>query len=106
MGFEIHAFFTTGQRVVLFERLFPAFDQPIKFYGTAYVRSNTKTELARCRKGARTVEPAGWTGAPRCREQATLADLDPGSHCQNPHRICDQNPRQADALATWDDTTF
>ena len=44
-GFEIHPFTYHGQRVVLFE-IHPAFDQPVKFYGTAYIRDgSSKTEL-------------------------------------------------------------
>ncbi|MBU0507452.1 ATP-binding protein, partial [bacterium] len=47
VGFEIYPFDYRGMRVVLFE-IHPAFDRPVKFYGTAYVRDgSSKTELAR-----------------------------------------------------------
>ena len=47
VGFEIHPFTYQGERVVLFEVL-PAFDRPVEFYGTAYVRDGTsKTELSK-----------------------------------------------------------
>jgi ATP-dependent DNA helicase RecG len=42
LPFEYH-----GKRVVLFD-VRPAFDRPVKFYGTAYVRDGSaKTELSR-----------------------------------------------------------
>lgn len=45
VGFEIYPFTYRSQRVVLFE-VHPAFDRPVKFYGTAFVRDGTsKTEL-------------------------------------------------------------
>jgi len=47
VGFEIHVFNYHGKRVVLFE-VHPAFDRPVKFSGTEYIRDgSSKTELAR-----------------------------------------------------------
>jgi ATP-dependent DNA helicase RecG len=55
VGFEIHAFIYQGERVVLFE-VHPAFDRPVEFKGTAYVRDGTsKTELSKYPEKARTI---------------------------------------------------
>ena len=79
VGFEIHAFSHHGQRVVLFE-VFPAFDRPIKFYGTAYVRNGTsKTELARYPEKERALWNRRLDWSAQVCEQATLADLDPAA---------------------------
>jgi len=106
VGFEIHAFSHHGQRVVLFE-VFPAFDRPIKFYGTAYVRNGTsKTELARYPEKERALWNRRLDWSAQVCEQATLADLDPTAIAKARTEFATKNPRQADALATWDDTTF
>ena len=106
VGFEIHAFSHHGQRVVLFE-VFPAFDRPIKFYGTAYVRNGTsKTELARYPEKERALWNRRLDWSAQVCEQAMLADLDPAAIAKARTEFATKNPRQADALATWDDTTF
>src|SRR3990172_4869811 len=47
VGFESHVFECENKRVVLFE-INPAFGQPVKFYGTAYIRiGSSRTALAK-----------------------------------------------------------
>ncbi|MFA6921799.1 MAG: ATP-binding protein [Gallionella sp.] len=78
-GFEIHPFTYRAQRVVLFE-IHPAFDQPAKFYGTAYIRDgSSKTELARYPEKQRQIWQRRVDWSAQICERATLSDLDPAA---------------------------
>lgn len=106
VGFEIWPFSYQGLRVVLFE-VHPAFDRPVQFYGTAYVRDgSSKTELSRYPEKERAIwnRRVDWT-AQVC-EQASLDDLDPDALAKARREFAVKFPRQAADVAAWDDATF
>lgn len=106
VGFEIHAFIHHGKRVVLFE-VHPAFDRPVKFYGTAYVRDGTsKTELAKYPEKERAIWNRRVDWSAQVCEQATLDDLAPEAIAKARQEYATKFPRQAGELAGWDDATF
>lgn len=106
VGFEIHAFTHHGQRVVLFE-VHPAFDRPVKFYGTAYVRDGTsKTELAKYPEKERAIWNRRVDWSAQVCEQATLDDLAPEAIAKARQEYATKFPGQAKELAGWDDPTF
>lgn len=97
---------THGQRVVLFE-VHPAFDRPVKFYGTAYVRDGTsKTELAKYPEKERAIWNRRVDWSAQVCEQATLDDLEPEAIAKARREYATKFPRQAEELAGWDDATF
>ena len=106
VGFEIHPFIYHGERVVPFE-VHPAFDRPVKFYGTAYIRDgSSKTELSRYPEKERQIwqRRVDWT-AQIC-DRATLADLEPEAlvKARKEHRT--KFPARSEEVAAWDDATF
>lgn len=106
VGFEIYPFSYHGQRVVLFE-VHPAFDRPVKFYGTAYVRDGTsKTELAKYPEKERAIWNRRVDWSAQVCEQATLDDLEPEAIAKARREYVTKFPRQSDDLAQWDDATF
>lgn len=106
VGFEIHAFISHGRRVVLFE-VHPAFDRPVKFYGTAYVRDGTsKTELAKYPEKERAIWNRRVDWSAQVCEQATLDDLAPEALAKARQEYATKFPGQAGELAGWDDATF
>ena len=106
VGFEIHAFVYHGKRVVLFE-VHPAFDRPVKFYGTAYVRDGTsKTELAKYPEKERAIWNRHVDWSAQVCEQATLDDLAPEAIAKARQEYATKFPRRAGELAGWDDATF
>jgi len=106
VGFEIHAFTYQGARVVLFE-VHPAFDRPVEFYGTAYVRDGTsKTELSKYPEKARTIWNRRVDWSAQVCEQASLDDLEPEAIVKARREFAAKSPAQAAAVAGWDDSTF
>ena len=106
IGFEIHRFDYHGQRVVLFE-VHPAFDRPVKFYGTAYVRDGTsKTELVKYPEKERAIWNRRVDWSAQVCEQATLDDLEPDAIAKARREFVTKFPRQAEELEGWDDATF
>lgn len=106
VGFEIHPFTYQGERVVLFEVL-PAFDRPVEFYGTAYVRDGTsKTELSKYPEKARTIWNRRVDWSAQVCEQASLNDLEPQAIAKARREFATKFPAQAAAAAGWDDATF
>lgn len=106
VGFEIHAFDYRGARVVLFE-IHPAFDRPVEFYGTAYVRDgSSKTELKNYPEKQRAIWHRRIDWSAQVSEQATLADLDPEAIAKARREFITKFPRQAADVAGWDDGTF
>ena len=106
VGFEIHPFTYQGERVVLFE-VHPAFDRPVEFYGTAYVRDGTsKTELSKYPEKARTIWNRRVDWSAQVCEQASLNDLEPQAIAKARHEFATKFPAQAAAAAGWDDATF
>lgn len=106
VGFEIHAFIYQGERVVLFE-VHPAFDRPVEFYGTAYVRDGTsKTELSKYPEKARTIWNRRVDWSAQVCEQASLNDLEPQAIAKARREFATKFPAQAAAAEGWDDATF
>lgn len=106
VGFEIHPFTYQGERVVLFE-VHPAFDRPVEFYGTAYVRDGTsKTELSKYPEKARTIWNRRVDWSAQVCEQASLNDLEPQAIAKARREFATKFPAQAAAAAGWDDATF
>ena len=106
VGFEIHPFTYHGARVVLFE-VHPAFDRPVKFYGTAYIRDGTsKTELSKYPEKERVIWNRRVDWSAQVCEQATLDDLDPQALEKARREFTAKFPAKAEALAAWDDATF
>jgi ATP-dependent DNA helicase RecG len=106
VGFEIHPFTYQGELVVLFEVL-PAFDRPVEFYGTAYVRDGTsKTELSKYPEKARTIWNRRVDWSAQVCEQASLNDLEPQAIVKARREFATKFPAQAAAAAGWDDATF
>lgn len=105
-GFEIHPFTYHGQRVVLFE-IHPAFDQPVKFYGTAYIRDgSSKTELTRYPEKQRQIWQRRVDWSAQVCERATLRDLDPAAIIKARTEYKTKFPAKAAEVDGWDDATF
>lgn len=106
VGFEVWPFVYRGLRVVLFE-VHPAYDRPVQFYGTAYVRDGTsKTELSRYPEKERAIWHRRLDWSAQICEQATLDDLDPDAIAKARREFATKFPRQAVDAAAWDDATF
>ncbi len=106
VGFEIHPFTYECARVVLCE-VHPAFDRPVAFYGTAYVRDGTsKTELKKYPEKERAIWQRRVDWSAQVCEQATLDDLDPDALIKARREYTTKFPQQAADVAGWDDATF
>jgi ATP-dependent DNA helicase RecG len=106
VGFEIHPFDYHGKRVVLFE-IHPAFDRPVKFYGTAFVRDgSSKTELSRYPEKERRIWQQRTDWSAQVCARATLVDLDPEAIAKARHEYKIKFPAKAAEVDGWDDTTF
>ena len=106
VGFETHIFDHPNGRVVLFE-IGGAWDRPVCFYGTAYIRvGSSRTTLAKHPDKERSLwsRRTDWT-AELC-ERATLDDLDPDAINKAREQFKIKHPKKVDEVATWDDLTF
>lgn len=105
-GFEVHVVEHPGGRVVLFE-IGPARDQPIAFYGTAYVRVGaSKTELRNHPEKARALWTRGSDWSAEVCAAASPEDLDPAAVATAREQFVVKHPGQASEVAGWDDRTF
>lgn len=105
-GFEPRVVEHPDGRVVVFE-VGPARDQPVSFYGTAYVRVGaSKTELGRYPEKARAIWTRGSDWSADVCERAGLDDLDPEALVKAREQFRVKHPAQAEEVETWDDTTF
>jgi ATP-dependent DNA helicase RecG len=105
-GFNIHIIEHPDGRVVLFE-VGPARDQPVKFYGKAFIREgSSKTELGKYPEKERALWTRGrdWTG--EVCENATLDDLDPEAVAKVREQFVIKHPGQVSVVGGWDDLTF
>lgn len=106
VGFETYPFVYHEQRVVLFD-IHAAFDRPVKFYGTAYVRvGSSKTELAKHPEKERMIwqRRVDWT-AQVC-ERASPADLNPSAVRKARQEFIAKFPARKGDVEGWDDATF
>ena len=105
-GFETHIVEHPCGRVVLFE-VVPARDQPVSFYGTAFIRIGTsKTALTKHPEKARALWTRGRDWSSEVCEAATLADLEPEALAKAREQFAVKHPGQAGAMTSWDDLTF
>ncbi len=106
IGFDITIVHHPDGRLILFT-VTAAWDRPIRFYGTAYIRvGSSKTELAKHPQ----LERAIWTirtdwSAQIC-ETATIEDLDPEAVLRAKREYISKYPKKAEDVASWDDKTF
>lgn len=111
VGFEIYPFDYRGMRVVIFE-IHPAFDRPVKFYGTAYIRDgSSKTELARYPEKERQIWQRRLDWSAQICERVRLSDLDPTAIAKARREFKakippDKIPAAALEVDGWDDVTF
>ncbi|MBI2354302.1 MAG: putative DNA binding domain-containing protein [Deltaproteobacteria bacterium] len=106
VGFEIHPFDYRGKRVVLFE-IHPAFDRPVKFYGTAFIRDgSSKTELAKYPEKERRIWQLRIDWSAQICAQATLTDLDEAAIAKARHEYKTKFPAKIAEVDAWDDATF
>lgn len=106
VGFEVHVLAHPKGRVVFFE-IGPAWDRPVRFYGTPFIRVGTsKTELHKHPEKERALwsRRTDWTG--QVCEGATLADLDPAALVKAREQFLIKHPQQAAEVAGWDDATL
>lgn len=105
-GVEIHIFEYQGKRVTMFE-VHPAHDQPVKFYGTAYIRDgSSKTELEKYPDKVRQIWHRRIDWSAQICEQATIADLDPAAIAKARHEYKTKFPAKMAEVDGWDDPTF
>jgi ATP-dependent DNA helicase RecG len=106
VGFEVHVLAHPKGRVVFFE-VGPAWDRPVRFYGTAFIRVGTsKTELHKHPEKERAIwsRRTDWSGLV-C-EGATLADIDPAALVKAREQFRIKHPKQASEVGGWDDAAF
>ncbi|OGQ96832.1 MAG: hypothetical protein A2521_04870 [Deltaproteobacteria bacterium RIFOXYD12_FULL_57_12] len=105
-GYEIHPFVYQGKRVVLFE-IQPAYDRPVKFDGTAYIRDgSSKTELSRYPEKERQIWNRRLDWSAEVCARATLDDLDPAAIAKAREEYKTKFPAKAAEADGWDDIVF
>lgn len=106
VGFDHFRTSVSGKPVVLFT-INPAFDRPVKFSGTAYIRvGSNKTALSNHPEKERIIwsRRGDWTG--QICEQATIDNLDPEAIAKARLEYKMKYPDKTNDLEDWDDTTF
>lgn len=106
VGFEAFIVDHPKGRVVFFE-INAAWDRPVNFYGTAYIRVGTsKTEL----RNHQAKEAAIWNSrsdwSAQISERATLTDLDPEAILKAREQFKIKYPAQELLINEWNDATF
>lgn len=95
-----------GGRVVVFE-IGKAPDQPVEFYGKAYIRVNSsKTLLANHPAKSRALWHLNRDWSAETVPNATLEDLDPEAIAKAREEYTEKNRHRGIEIATWDDSTF
>lgn len=106
VGFEIHIITYPQGRVVLFD-ISPAWDRPISFYGTTYIRvGSSKTELAKYPEKERAIWTRRTDWSAQICERATMADLDSEALQKAREQFKIKHPKQSTQLDAWDDVIF
>lgn len=106
VGFEVYILAHPKGRVVFFE-VGPAWDRPVRFYGTAFIRVGTsKTELHKHPEKERAIwtRRTDWSG--QVCEGATQADLDADALLKTREQFRIKHPKQVAELDCWDDAAF
>jgi ATP-dependent DNA helicase RecG len=105
-GFEWYPFQMDENRLVLFE-VYPALNQPVKFFGTAYIRvGSSKTELSKHPEKERAIWQCRTDWSAQVCEQAVPSDLDPEaiSKARQEYRI--KFPAKEAESEGWEDAIF
>lgn len=106
VGFELHVFEYGDKRVVLFE-INPAFGQPVKFYGTAYIRiGSSRTALAKYPEKERQIWQQRTDWSTQICDSAGLTDLDEAAIVKARLEYKTKFPAKAAEVDAWDDATF
>ena len=106
VGFEVHGVDHPRGRIVLFE-IGPAWDRPVRFYGTAYIRvGSSKTELTRYPEKERAIWTRRTDWSAHLCERAISGDLDPDAITWARGQFKIKHPAQAAQVDAWDDATF
>jgi len=106
VGFEVDVVEHPDGRVAVFE-VRPAWNRPVRFYGTAYIRVGaSKTELGKHPEKERAIWTRGrdWSG--EVCEAATQADLDPEALVKAREQFVVKHSGQVSVVVGWDDPTF
>ncbi len=105
-GIETHVVGHPDGRVVLFE-VGPANGEPVRFYGTAYIRvGSSKTMLHNHPEKERAIWTRGSDWSAEVCSAASLDDLDPEAIATARNQFIVKHPAQAKEVAAWDDRTF
>jgi ATP-dependent DNA helicase RecG len=105
-GFEYYELLVEGKRIIIYE-IFPAKEQPVKFYGKAYVRvGSAKTELGKHPEKERIIwlRQIDWS-AQVC-ERASLSDLDVDALKKARQEYKAKFPAKIKDIDSWNDLTF
>ncbi len=106
VGFEPFIVKHPKGQVVLFE-INAAWDRPVNFYGTAYIRVGTsKTELRNHPEKERAIWNRRSDWSAQISERATLAELDTEAILKAREQFKIKHPLQAGEINDWDDATF
>lgn len=106
VGFDTHVIETNTGRVVLFA-VGSAIDQPVRFYGAAWVRiGSNKTRLENHPELARRIWSSRIDWSDRICDAAALEDLDPRAIVKARQEYGKKFPAQGQDIHTWDDETF
>lgn len=106
VGFEVHPFMHQGRKVVLFD-IRAAFDRPVKFYGTGFVRvGSSKTELAKYPEKERMIWQRRVDWSAQVCERASFTDLNPDAVKKARQEFAAKFPSKQGDINGWDDATF
>lgn len=106
VGFEVYPFIYHGRPVVLFD-INAAFDSPVAFYGTAYIRvGSSKTLLSKHPDKERRIWQRRMDWSAQICERASLDDLDPVALSKARQEYVAKYPGKDADVAAWDDLTF
>jgi len=106
VGFEVYPFIYRGRHVVLFD-INAAFDRPVAFYGTAYIRvGSSKTLLSKHPDKERRIWQGRLDWSAQIFERASLDDLDLDALSKARKEYVSKYPGKEADVAAWDDLTF
>ncbi|EFK06125.1 divergent AAA domain protein [delta proteobacterium NaphS2] len=106
VGFHVYPFHYRDRPVVLFD-INAAFDRPVAFYGTAYLRiGSSKTLLSKHPDKERLIWQGRLDWSSRVCERASLDDLDPDALSKARREYVTKYPSKEADVAAWDDLTF
>jgi ATP-dependent DNA helicase RecG len=106
VGFEATVVDHPEGRLILFA-VTAAWDRPVKFYGTAYIRiGSSKTELSKHPELERAIWTIRTDWSSQICESASLEDIDPVALIRAREEFITKHPGQAVEAGAWDDITF